>query len=378
MKLHLYTLVIASMFFIIPSCKSASKLYDRGNYEEAIQMAVKKLQKDPNDGEMKGILQDAYRQAIQNHEHTITELANNNNELKWEWTYNEYVKMQQLANLVKRSPAAERYVKPADYSSYISTYQKKAGEVHYDNATKWMLQDDKLSYRKAYREFQAALAFMPGNFDVQQKIKEAYDAAVVHVSVIPADRFRGYQYGSYQFQNLENDLVRNLQNNINNEFVKFHSSWEASNFDIDQVIEMYYNQFNIGRIKDERNSRQVSKEVVIKEVVYKKDSVVKEYAKVTANITITNRTMNSIGNLMVNIKEPGGRVLWGDNISGDHQWKTEFATFTGDERALSDSDKQIINRKENQPPKEDEIIEAINRRINDNLLIRLRDFYGRY
>ena len=42
----IYTLVTLGFVLLVAGCKTASKLYDKGNYDEAVQLAVKKLQKN--------------------------------------------------------------------------------------------------------------------------------------------------------------------------------------------------------------------------------------------------------------------------------------------------------------------------------------------
>ena len=116
--------------------------------------------------------------------------------------------------------------------------------------------------------------------------------------------------------------------------------------------------------------------MVVKETVYKPDSVVKEYKKVYAKIRTTKRTMYSSGNLQVNIRDHNGRWVWSDNLQGNHNWYSEFSTFTGDERALSESDKQLVNRSQEYPPHEDEIIRCIISEINNNMLHRVRTYYS--
>jgi predicted transcriptional regulator YdeE len=60
----------------LPGCKTASKLYDKGNYDEAVALAVKKLQKKPDD-EMRALLQSAYQYAVNDHETRIHQLSSN-------------------------------------------------------------------------------------------------------------------------------------------------------------------------------------------------------------------------------------------------------------------------------------------------------------
>jgi len=56
-KIYILVSLIA-FILLVASCKTASKLYDKGNYDEAVQLAVKKLQKKPDD-EMRALLQNA-------------------------------------------------------------------------------------------------------------------------------------------------------------------------------------------------------------------------------------------------------------------------------------------------------------------------------
>jgi hypothetical protein len=39
----IYTLVILGFVLLVAGCKTAAKLYDKGNYDEAVELAVKKL-----------------------------------------------------------------------------------------------------------------------------------------------------------------------------------------------------------------------------------------------------------------------------------------------------------------------------------------------
>jgi hypothetical protein len=378
----IYILFFSAVLTILMiSCKSASKLYQKGNYDEAVQVAAKKLQKDPNDAKLRSIIQDAYRYAVTDHENQIQAYSENSNELKSEWIYNEYAALQNLYNAIYKSPSVYELIQPVDYSSQLAAYAEKAGEMHYQKGMQWMDNNDKQSFKNAYHEFQAAIRFKPGNVNVQQMINEAYDAALTRVVIMPADD-HGFRYSSYNYplQNFDNDIIRNLQYNTGNEFVKFYSQWDAQRLNIipDEIVEMHFTQLNIGRIKDNYSSKEVSKEVVIKETVYKPDSVVKEYGRVKAKITTTQRTLFSEGSLNISIRDNNGRWLWNNNINGSHGWSTEFSTYTGDERALSDEDKKLMNRSRENPPREDEIIRCIKENIYNDFVYRLRNYYNRY
>ena len=382
MKLKLYILISLLSGIILFSCKTASKLYDKGNYDEAVAFASKKLQKNPDDAELQNLINAAYRNAVSIHESAIRTHSNSNNEMKWEWMYNEYAALQNLYSITKGNVSVARVVKPVDYSSYLETYREKAVEIRVERGDRFVLQKNRQAYKNAFQEFQLAGRLKPNDFSIKNKMNEAYQLAVINVIILSADDFR-FQYSLYNNHNnntINETVLNNLRYNSGNEFVRFYSEWDArnQNINIDQVIDMRFSQFNIGRIRDDRNTRDVSKRIVVKEIVYRPDSIVYEYAYVTAKITSTKRRMYSEGLLQVNIRENDGHYLWSDNFRGDHNWTTEFSSYTGDARALSESDKQLVNHPAENPPLEEEIVRHIVNEIDNNIAGRIRDFYRRF
>ena len=382
MKLKLYILLLTVISISAVSCKTASKLYEKGNYTEAVELAAKKLQKDPNDPKLLDIINNSYSYAVTDHESRIHNLSISTNELKYESMYNEYLSLQRMYDAIYKVPSVLEIVKPFDYSSYLITYSQKASDVRYDRGIAFMQRYTKKSYQDAYREFQLALRFDAGNRDATIKLNEAYEYAVTNVVILPMQQQGGFVYSSYSVggNNFDDQLVRDLQYNSGNQFVKFYSAWDArsQNVRVDQEVDLRIATMDIGRQYDNRTTRKVSKDIVVKETVYKPDSVVKEYAKVNANITTTRRTMNSSIQLQVNVRNVDGRWVWNDNVNAVHNWSTEFATFTGDERALSDADKQIVNRRHEFAPTESEIMRVLLESVNNDAQYRIRNYFNRY
>jgi hypothetical protein len=383
MKGKFYSLIVLFMAgsILLVSCKSASKLYKQGNYDEAVEVAVKKLQKKPTDAEMKSLIISAYQYAVNDHESRIRNYSESNSDLKYEWMYNEYADLQNLYNAIYNAPQVYELVHPVDYSSYVTTYREKAGDAHVNRGLSWMKQNDKQSFKSAYREFQSALAFKPADIKIQQLLDDAYDAAVTRV-VITAINNNGFQFSSYNpaAQSDADGLIRNLAYNSGNEFVKFYSPLEARSQAIqpDQVIELRMDNIFISPLQENRNTREVTKEVVVKEIVYKPDSVVKQYAKVKARITTTSRTVRAEGGLNITVRDSNGGWLWGDMVKGQGNWCSDFTTYSGDDRALSEEDKHLINRRPDNIPGELSIISSVRQDIYNNTLYRIKDYYSRY
>jgi hypothetical protein len=378
MKPNFYSFVFLCTIFLF-SCKSAEKLYNKGRYDEAVMLAAKKLQKKPGNAELVNVLQDAYRFAVNNHESNIRNLANSNSDLRWEHIYSEYQQLQALYEAIRRSPSVYDIVQPTDYSSYLATYKEEAGNARYERGLELMDQDNKQSYRQAYYEFQKALALKPGDLSIKQKMQESYENAVTNVVIQPLNRF-GYQYTNYDFdyRNFNYEILRYLNNN-KGQFVRYYSPYEAGSGHLktDNSVEMRFSDVNIGRYRDQRSAREVSKQVVSKEIVISKDSVVREYTTVKAKITTTIRTINADGLLQATVRDYNGRRIWNDTYRGEYSWTYSFATYTGDERALSDEDKKLINQREQWPPSNDEIIRIIMEEIQRKAQCGISDYFNR-
>jgi tetratricopeptide (TPR) repeat protein len=382
MKSKLYSFILSLTILSLASCKTASKMYEKGNYDEAVELAAKKLQKDPSDQKLINIIQSSYRYAVNDHQSKIRAHSESTGELKWEWIYNDYAALQKMYEAIRKVPSVYNLIDPINYSSYLVTYGEKAGEIRYERGMAFMQRQDKQAYRNAYREFKMALGFKPGNREIADRMNEAYEFAVTNVVVLPMQQYGGYVYSSYAIvgTNLDDQLLNNLKFGNSNEFLKFYSSWDARSMNIraDMVVDMQMATVNLGRSHDYRTTRKVSKEVVIKERVIRPDSIVKEYAWVHADITTTRRTMNSEAVLRVNVTDANGQWLWSENYNANHAWNTEFSTYTGDSRALSESDKALTARRPEREPDDNDVMRCLLEDISRNAQNGLRYYFSRY
>lgn len=191
-KFYLLLISAAAFFY---SCKSASKAYNKGDYANAIELGVKKLQKDPYDAETKDLVKSAYTYAVNQHEEAIRALSSSTSENRYEAILREYSKLQELYNTIQQSPAAVNAVSPRNYTEYIQTYRDKAADVHLENAERWMNQNTKIAFRNAYNEFRSALRYRD-NLAIRAKRDEAYNLALTKILVVPIRNYGSYSYAS--------------------------------------------------------------------------------------------------------------------------------------------------------------------------------------
>ena len=372
-----YTLLCFALS-LLAGCKSASKAYQKGNYVDAIERGVKKLQKEPADWETKELVQNSYKFAVSEREDRIRIHSNSNNESKYERIYEEYVGLQRLYNIVHEYPAVAHMISTKDYSNDISTYQNKIADMHIEKAQAWEREDTKPAYKNAYNEYNYALRFR-NDMDLRRMRDYAYEAALTRVLISPIQSMGGYQYATnYRIENFQREVLRTLSYSMTDNFVKFYTEFEARTGDIqpDQILELNLTRISIGQPFEQKNSREVSKQVVIKETVYKADSVVKEWATVKARIITSKRSLLSQGDLFLTLRDPQGRIVWNDRFTGEYSWQCDYYSYTGDERALTDNDKSQLNQRTNPPPSEDQIMLELFQAIQHDLSYRVRRYYG--
>jgi hypothetical protein len=195
--------------------------------------------------------------------------------------------------------------------------------------------------------------------------------------------YGGYYNNSYEIKNFQEELIRNLRYQGNNEFVQFFTDWDArsKNIQPDEIVELRLGRMDMGRSYDETSSRDVSARVVVRQIVYKPDSVVNEYKDVYARVNITRRIYISDADLNITARDAKGNYLWSDVVRGEHRFSTEFASYTGDERALSAGDKALINNSNSNAysqVRREDIFKEVLRQLQSEACNRFRNYYSRY
>jgi tetratricopeptide (TPR) repeat protein len=258
-KLYSFLLLVLCS---LAACKTASKAYDQGDYANAIELAIKKLQKDPGDGETKALLKNAYRFALDTHEDKIRILNGSSDETRYEQIYFEYRTLQNFYTRIKSLPSLTSYIQPTDYSTYVETFRTKAAQVYVEKGKTWMDKGSKADYRQAHAAFKKALSYNTGDKETEELVNEAYQLAVVNIIVLPLDQqTTGYNYThASNLRSFETDLVRNLRNGNNSQYVRYYTEWEAQSKDLtpDELLELRLGRMDIGRPYDNTQSRTVS------------------------------------------------------------------------------------------------------------------------
>ncbi|HQR02363.1 MAG TPA: hypothetical protein PLA61_16035, partial [Ferruginibacter sp.] len=222
--------------------------------------------------------------------------------------------------------------------------------------------------RKAYNQFKKADQLVAGYKDAKSKMDEAYQNAIVNIQVNPIQDNSfffntgwgnsGYNYSNEYFQQ---NLVRELRNN-NRYPARFYTEWEArrDNIQPDWTINLTLRNMNIPRPQEYRDSRGISRRIQSGTDTAGRPV----YQTVYATLQITRRSLIARADMELNIMDMIERkTISNTSYREDYRWQEEFATYTGDSRALSDNDWRLVNNNTFIEPRREEILRELYRKI---------------
>ncbi|MEO6314719.1 MAG: hypothetical protein ABIU63_13495 [Chitinophagaceae bacterium] len=374
MKPFITCLILAMI--LLAACKSTKKLFDEGQYDKALYSSLDDLRKKPDNATAAAILPQAYNEAVSKYEHSIAAAGNGaKSAQKLDIIYHDYVALQKMYTAVAATPAAFSHVNATNYATAVATAADNAAEFRYDRGMDLLQRGDRVSAQKAYENFKQVTAYVQGYKDVDDRMAEAYDLAIVNIIVDKFDqRFSNYQVNGNFFQN---DIVSSLNNIGNSHYYKFYNTSEprAREVRADQFMDINVYDIWFGQMGSNRESYTVSKEITEKD---DKDSKKSRTYTVSATVNVTRRLIDSRASMDYRITDAAERRMVGsDRVSAQYTWEKLTGSYTGDKRALSDKDWAIIRGAYSEQPSYDELYRALTRQLMSQFENRMRTIYGR-
>ena len=322
-------------------------MLEKGDYNTALEKAVKRLEKNPGKVKHLAVAEQAFNAAQADDQATIERLRAQGNPANWEEIYRLYQDLDYRQNLVKGLEYTPNNVDFTNYSSDMAEAQVKAAEYNYTLAEQLMANNNRFDARKANGLYKKADGIYPSFRDVNSKIGSSREAGYTNVLV---DVQPGFPYGIPS--NVENDLA-SLKPSWTRNWTRYHKQpTEGLNYHytvafVPEAIEVA--PAVVGRTTHNRTkSIEVWQPVlddcgrVVKDTL---GNVIKE--KVCRQLTACVTEHN-----MVKAASISGRVQYYDNSTGnmvkskgftveevfEHRW----STFQGDQDALTNRDCRLV------------------------------------
>lgn len=348
------------LFTACNSVKRNQKFLAQGDYDRAIELAVKKLQKDRNSAKNEEhiiLLEEGFKKAADRDERRISFLKKESSlESLREvyWLYRGLESRQQLVrpllplNITSQNRNAKFKLK--DYSDKKLAAKESFGNRLFEEGDAYLNRGGKYDARRAYELFKELKGLRPHDGLLQNKMDEALFQGTDFVFVTLNNRS-----GQIMPRRLERELLDFNTYDLDDFWTAYHNERQQGiEYDFGVALNFRQIEFSPERIS-EREERRTKR---IKDGwEYKKDrngEIAKDengdpikidiYTTVSAILTITEQSKAAI---------VGGNVIYRDLINGrdidkfpmatEFIFDNVFATFTGDERALSDDDLLLVD-----------------------------------
>ncbi|MDR2449749.1 MAG: hypothetical protein LBD52_07305 [Prevotellaceae bacterium] len=375
------TLAVAGV--LLTGCKSTGqKALSKGDYYTACLQAIEKLRSSPGNAKAAGALAQAYPLAVDyTQRETERLLASPSNPQRFLTIFNLYQQMNNIAVQLSRCPAGLQVIPHADYyTPQLESARNKAAEESYQIAENYLRAGTRQAAKEAYRQFRQANSLIPGYRDVDDKLQEAKWQATLKVVLEQAPVEGRYKISADFFQT---KVFEYFSAGVRNEFIRVFSPEEAEMHKLqpDQLIRLRFLDFTVGQLSESKNTREVRRDSVATGT-YKdsKGETHTVYGTVKARLTTHTVKLSSGGVLEASIINYASKtVLSQQRFPGTYVWSDAWASFNGDERALSDMERNLCKRTGHSPaPPPQELFVQFTVPIYNGLTKFIQNYYRNY
>jgi uncharacterized lipoprotein YmbA len=228
---------------LLAGCSSSKKQLQKGNYDAAIEKAVKQLRKDPRDTKQIDILVQSYKVANEQNNERVRFLKMEGRPNNWDEIYLVYKALSNRQTLVRSVTPLNVNGRSVDfpyvdYMPEMVNAKRKAADFYYAHGNELMKSGIKESYRQAYSEFIRAKEYVGDYEGIDSKILSAKQQGMSRV-------FVSIQNSSIlKFpKEFEQDLLSLDLPALNSGWVEYHTQNLNSNTQYD-----YYVNVNVKNI----------------------------------------------------------------------------------------------------------------------------------
>ncbi len=342
------------------ACASGIKSYQKGNYLTACEQAVSKLRSHPDNQDARYALTNAYPLALTNAEREIGNLLMSMNSANAGKIVASYERLNKLANDINHCPAALEIIShPNEYYNELRSAKNTAAGLCYNEGMAALDRRNIEDARYALDRFTAANHYVPGYKDVLDKIEEARYESTLRVIVMNPQLPNRYQLNAdFFYTRLMQDVARNTYRHL----VRFYTPAEAASLQMNdphQLLVLNFEDFTVGNTDKSSNTVELKREDVLVGTTVINGKQQNIYGTVKANYTYSKLEVISGGVLSIRLVDPlTKRIINQKNLQGSTVWKSEWASYNGDERALSDHQKQLTTKRQQSIPPQQELFSS--------------------
>lgn len=353
-----------ALIIVLASCSSSKDYLAHRNEDKTLYSIIKQLNKKPGDELATAALPDVYAQLQQTHLSTVDNYKNSAELNRWDGINSEYGILQDMYNAIVNSAAANNIVTAVSYQKQIDSTRQSAADAYYQLAVAHYNMDSWMDARKAYTAFKKADSWISNYEGSRLMMDSAKQKSIVTVVINPVQdnsfffnsgwNNNGFDLTGANFpQNLVTDLGGK---NIGRHPARFYTGWLAQrdNVNADWTVDLTLKNIDLPSPNVYNYTRKVSAKVENG----KDTSGNTIYKTVYATLHIQRRSFNASAQMDMNVQDAANQknILY-DTFTDSYNWQQEAASYSGDSRALSNRDWELVNNRYYQPAQQEVINE---------------------
>jgi len=350
---HLTLLFSILLLVSCNSVKRNQKFLARGNYDQAIELAIKKIANDRNDRQVNEhiiLLEEAYAKAVAEDKRRIAHLQNDTSPESIREIYLLYNRLENRQNRIRPLlPLESANFVLVNYTSKLVQAKNNFANSLYNEATHLMSRNSTMSYRDAH-DLLSELKNVQSNYkDVDRLLEDAHYYGTDFVLVALNN------YSNIMIpRRLEEELLNFNTYNLDDFWTEYHSQ-RQNNIDYNFGITLNFREIGISpeRISEKEYNRKKRVEDGWEYKTDRKGNKIKDedgnfikitlYKDVSARVTHTIQTKSVVvGGEVIYRDLSSGRNIDKESLATEFIFENIFAKYRGDERALTDEDMRLL------------------------------------
>ncbi|MGC6423271.1 MAG: hypothetical protein ACON47_08710 [Flavobacteriaceae bacterium] len=339
-------------------CASAKNQFEKGNYQKAVNIAIKKLQSNPKNKKNRSILKTAYDYALNIGDQKIQRYENETSLQKYDKIVSHYRGLQNIYYNLLSCPGCLTVVSPVTYQDNLNRALNDAAKAYATEGKLLLERNIKGEARSAFHLFQKANNYIRNSVN-QNLLNKALVNGMerIAISTIPVAS-KGLEISSVFFQQ---QLIQRLRS-LNYLFADFQplQSFQRKNSTPDWLVELSFDDYAIGQVYLKETRESVVKDSVPIKSIRDSLGIRKTiYGSVKADVIRYEKTIESGGLLNIIVRSVNDNsIRMQSKLPSTFVWINDWVTYQGDQRALSNEELELAKEKEEIPPSPQALFQA--------------------
>ncbi len=372
-------LPVIILLLSLAACKGSK--YSTRSDEKDLATLIKRLNKKGGDEKVIADLKEVYNNAYYKSTQRLENYRFDPAPQKWDKIVPEVEGLQRMYETISQSAYALRMVSPINFYPQLIATKDSAAFDNYEYGKQQLERNNREDSKDAYYAFQSAIRFVPNYKDAKLLMREAYERSIVNVLVnnIQYDDFgMGGNWGWNQYANKDRMTHSNILRDLGGQSAsaipaRFYDEYalRRENRAPDLVVDLVWKNLRFDYPKE--STRKYGRSQQIQTGTDTANRPIYKSVNATVNVTVHEFTASGDMNLIVSDAVNRTQIKW-DRLPSEYRYIFETATYEGDGDALTDEDRELINRRRNQPmPGKEDAMGEMMQKIYNDLVNRIRN-----